>query len=119
MSKGKTVIKVLYWKECPSWGLALERVNKIAEEIKSKGEKDVEVVLEEIKTDEEASAKKFPGSPTILVNGKDIDEEGAKQNPIGLTCRVYYINGKYLPIPPYEFIKERILKIIEEQTYKL
>jgi hypothetical protein len=105
--KKKIVIEVLYWKECPSWELALERVNKAAEELKKEG-KDVEVVLEEIKTDEEASSKKFPGSPTILVNGKDIDEEGAKQNPVGLTCRVYYINGKYLPLPPYEFIRERI-----------
>jgi hypothetical protein len=108
MSERKIVIKVLYWKECPSWQLALERVNKVAEELKEEG-KAVEVILEEVKTDEEAELKKFPGSPTILVNGKDIDEDGAKQNPVGLSCRVYYINGKYLPLPPYEFIKERII----------
>jgi hypothetical protein len=108
MGERKIVIKVLYWKECPSWRLALERVNKVAEELKEEG-KAVEVILEEIKTDEEAALKKFPGSPTILVNGKDIDEDGAKQNPVGLSCRVYYIDGKYLPLPPYEFIKERII----------
>jgi hypothetical protein len=108
MNERKIVIKVLYWKECPSWQLALERVNKVAEELKEEG-KAVEVILEEVKTDEEAMLKKFPGSPTILVNDKDIDEDGAKQNPVGLSCRVYYINGKYLPLPPYEFIKERII----------
>ena len=44
MSERKIVIKVLYWKECPSWQLALERVNKVAEELKEEG-KAVEVIL--------------------------------------------------------------------------
>jgi len=59
MSERKIVIKVLYWKECPSWQLALERVNKVAEELKEEG-KAVEVILEEVKTDEEAMLKKLP-----------------------------------------------------------
>ncbi len=104
-------VRVFFWEGCPSWNLALERVKKAIDEISSQKGKKFELEVIEVKTDIEAEKLRFPGSPTITVNDKDIDEEGSRQNPGGLTCRVYFIDGKYLPLPPYEFIKEMIDKL--------
>ncbi|GBD03991.1 hypothetical protein HRbin19_01297 [bacterium HR19] len=108
----KHKIELRYWKDCPSWPIAIERLKEIINELKSQGH-EIELTLYEVRTDEEAEELRFPGSPTILVDGKDIDEEGARQNPVGLTCRVYNINGKILPVPPLEFIRERIISLLK------
>ena len=40
----------------------------------------------------------FPGSPTILVDGRDIQEPG--EHPSGLTCRVYRLrDGRVSALP--------------------
>ncbi len=112
----KVLVEVIYWQECPSWKLALDRIKKAVEEIEAEIEKiKIEVREREIKDDEEAQKIGFPGSPTIKVNGIDIDPQGAEQNIKGLTCRVYKIGGKLLPLPPYEFIKQRIKELSKSE----
>lgn len=112
----KIKVEILYWEDCPSWNLAIERVKAATEEIeKELKQKIFEISTREVKTDEEAQKISFRGSPTILVNGKDIDESGQEINPVGLTCRVYFIDGKYLPLPPYEYIYRRIKELALEE----
>jgi len=62
-------ITFLYSEECPSHDEALERLRRSIELERISA--DVEIVS--VKTDEEAERRKFAGSPTILVNGRDID----------------------------------------------
>lgn len=109
--KKKVLVEVMYWRDCPSWELALERVRKATFELEKEHNTKFEIREVEVKDDEEAERIGFPGSPTIKVNGKDIDPEGAEKNVKGLTCRVYNIDGKFLPLPPYEFIKQRIKEL--------
>ena len=41
----------------------------------------------------------FPGSPTIRIDGEDIDPPPGDE-PIGLTCRVYRLrDGRFSPTP--------------------
>lgn len=113
-------IEFLYWRECPSWEIVLERLRKVVEEIEKEAREKNEhlkfkVSIREIKNEREAEKLKFPGSPTIRVLGQDIDPEGEKQNIVGLTCRAYKVHGKITPTPSEEFIKERIFGIIKEK----
>jgi len=63
---------------------------------------DVEVQVREVTTHEEAERLRFPGSPTILVDGRDVDPEGAVGQP-ALNCRIYHLpSGKVSPIPSRE-----------------
>ena len=56
------------------------------------------VVVTEIKSEEQARGLGFPGSPTIEVDGADIQDPG--ENPIGLSCRVYNrADGRVSPLP--------------------
>jgi hypothetical protein len=77
-------VEFLWWAECPSWDRALERLR---ERMSAHGLDPDSIQLLEMTSEEEAARLGFPGSPTIRVDGADIQDPG--DNPIGLSCRVY------------------------------
>ena len=62
-------VSFLYYEDCPSYDLALERLREVMDEEGIPGE--VEVV--KVETEEQARELRFVGSPTIRVDGQDID----------------------------------------------
>jgi hypothetical protein len=97
-------ISFLYFEDCPSREPALERLRQVLAE---EGiEAEVEIV--EVETDAQAEQLRFMGSPTILVEGRDIDPPppGAQ---FALTCRVYRReDGRISPLPPSELIRRSL-----------
>ncbi len=69
-----------------------------------------EIETVKIESADEAEAKRFLGSPTILVNGKDIYTEKAPQN-FAYTCRVYIIDGVQTGVLPKEYLYKKIEKL--------
>jgi hypothetical protein len=68
----------------------------------------VAVDVREVHTYEEAVALGFPGSPTIRVDGQDIDPAGADWPP-GLSCRVYRLSdGRPSPVPSRQQLEEAL-----------
>jgi hypothetical protein len=66
------------------------------------------IEMREVQTDEEAEALRFPGSPTIRIDGRDVDPEGAKGRP-ALTCRIYYLpDGRVSPVPTREQLEAAV-----------
>jgi hypothetical protein len=61
---------------------------------------DAEAVeLVEVESDEQAERERFPGSPTIRIDGEDAVPP-ADTDPVGLTCRVYRLrDGRPSPTP--------------------
>jgi hypothetical protein len=91
-------IELRYWDGCPSHPEALRLLRDV---LLTRG-LDVEVELREVTTSAEAERLHFPGSPTILVDGRDVDPGGAAGRP-ALNCRIYHLpNGKVSPIPSRE-----------------
>ena len=78
-------IEVLYVSNCPNHAVALERLREIlsAESFK----KIVSGVL--VRDAEMAQSLKFPGSPTIRINGQDVEPQSGKDTTFGLMCRLY------------------------------
>ena len=88
-------IELLYWDGCPSHPEARQLLDEVLAELGLSPEID----LREVKTDAEAEAERFPGSPTIRVDGADIDPTGADGRP-SLSCRIYYRpDGRPSPVP--------------------
>ena len=76
-------VELLWFAGCPSWQLAEGRLR----EALSLAQLDAELVLVEVRTPEEAERLGFPGSPTVLVDGRDpFADEVA---PAGLACRLF------------------------------
>jgi len=78
-------VKVLYFEDCPNWKVARQRLRD-AIETTGLGQ-EVEVGYQAVETPEEAERVGFPGSPTILVEGRDPWAEN--DGPAGLSCRIY------------------------------
>lgn len=85
----------MFWAGCPSHPEALALLREVLTERNI----DEPVVVREVFTREDAIALAFPGSPTIRVDGRDVDPVGAREEP-SLTCRVYRLpDGRPSPIP--------------------
>jgi hypothetical protein len=103
--ENESKIEFLYWEDCPShpqaWSLLQEAMAELGVEI------PVEQI--EVVTDEDAERLAFPGSPTIRVNGVDIDPDGAAQMGTALTCRIYRLqDGRFSPVPSKEMIRQAL-----------
>jgi hypothetical protein len=78
-------IEVLYVPNCPNHAVALERLREILA-----GENFQTHISEVLVTDTSmAQMLKFPGSPTIRINGHDIEPLDEKTASFGLMCRLY------------------------------
>ena len=67
-----------------------------------------EIEVHEVRSDEEARALGFPGSPTIRIDGRDVDEAGSAGRA-ALSCRIYRLpDGRVSPLPTREQIEEAL-----------
>lgn len=97
-------IELFYWEGCPSYPEARELLEQVL------AERGIDAAIEmcEVRTQEEAEALRFPGSPTIRVDGRDVDPEGAGARP-ALTCRIYRLpGGKVSPVPSREQLERAV-----------
>lgn len=83
-------VEIFFVPGCPNYEAAVERVKKVL----TAAALNVEVRGIPVNTAEEARDTMFPGSPTIRVNGDDVEPD--QMNAPGLTCRLY-ANGTGVP----------------------
>jgi hypothetical protein len=104
-------IEFLYWEECPSWERALR---ELREEMGAVGLDPAAVEVREVDTDEKAVRESFMGSPTIRIEGRDVDPPEPTE-PFGLACRVYRRpGGRVSPLPDREDVRAALRKATEE-----
>jgi hypothetical protein len=96
-------VSFLYYEECPSHERALEHLREVMDEEAIPGE--VEVF--EVETEEKARELRFVGSPTIRVEGQDIDPPGDAR--YALACRAYRLeDDRISPLPSKEMIRRAL-----------
>ena len=93
-------IQVLYFEDCPNYKPALELIQRTADEIGV----DTDIELVYIDSGETADANRFLGSPTIRVEGIDIDPAARDRKDFGLSCRRYGSSG----VPTREMIVDAL-----------
>lgn len=84
-------VEVLYFEGCPNHAPAVQ----LAKEVVSELGVDAKVEEVEIKTPEEAVERRFLGSPSVLVNGVDVEPGARSRTDFGFAGRMY--NGRGLP----------------------
>ncbi|AST58326.1 DUF2703 domain-containing protein [Thermoanaerobacterium thermosaccharolyticum] len=92
-------IRFLYFEGCPNSEPALNLLKEVLNEKGIKGE----IELIEIESEEDAYRYKFLGSPSIYINGEDIEKERRNDEPL-YGCRVYKTIDGYSGIPSREMI---------------
>jgi hypothetical protein len=103
-------VELLWWEGCPSHPDALADLERI---LSDEG-LPVEVERVEIESDEQAERERFPGSPTIRINGGDVVPPGDGE-PFSLTCRIYRLrDGRISPTPDPEDVRAALRRAKEE-----
>lgn len=92
-------IEVFYFVDCPNHLATLERIHQVLREER----RHVEVREILVPDASAAQATKFLGSPTVRVNGIDIEPEARERGDFGSMCR-RYANG----IPSHELIRDAV-----------
>ena len=92
-------VEVLYFAGCPSYERIVPRVRELAQVA------GAQVVLRAVETLEAAQAEEFLGSPTIRVDGRDVDPTAAGRTDFGLKCRLYRDGTGHSPVPPETWIQ--------------
>ncbi len=104
-------IEFLYWEDCPSHTEALERLRQVMLE---EGLPD-RVELVRIASQDDAVRHGFPGSPTVRINGEDLQPEGARGGAV-LTCRTYRTEDDRLSPLPTATMLRRALRAARRET---
>jgi hypothetical protein len=85
MDKDRSVrVSLVYFEDCPNW---LEGQKRMQLALQQLGRADGEIVPVRVHTDAEAIAIGFAGSPTFIIDGRDLF--GPAPAVGGLACRVY------------------------------
>jgi len=93
-------IELLYYPECPSHERALELIR---DALRLEGIRaDIEVIR--IDTQEQAEQYRFVGSPTIRIDGYEVQPQ--PHLPYRLTCRAFQLeDGRLSPLPSLTMLR--------------
>jgi hypothetical protein len=93
----KMRVEFLYFKSCPSYKEALENLKAALRESHT----NADLVLINVNSEQKAQQVGFQGSPSIRINGKDLEGRNEGSN---YSCRLYRVNGKPTTVPSKEYI---------------
>jgi hypothetical protein len=80
------VVEVLYVEHCPNFPAALALVERVAAELGVQAEVRATMIGDQAA----AERARFVGSPTVRVDGRDVDPEGELAGEYTLECRLYW-----------------------------
>jgi hypothetical protein len=96
-------IRILACDECPNTRATEALVAKTLEELGVKAHLD----FVEVHNEAEAAAYRFLGSPSVQVDGKDVEKERREDAPL-FGCRLYTRAGRRTGVPPRDMIVRAI-----------
>lgn len=93
-------IEVLYFDGCPGHERLMPRLGAL---LAGAGVADP-VELVQVESLEDAERQRFLGSPTLRVDGVDVDPAARDRTDYGLKCRLYRTEGGQQPLPSDDWI---------------
>ena len=102
---GPLRIEILLVKDCPNGAPTEELVRRTAAALKL----EASVRTVEVESPKEALRLRFLGSPTVRVNGLDIDPAVRDRTDFAFGCRLYGASG----VPPSTLLRAAIIEALE------
>ena len=103
-------IELLYFEGCPNH----EPAKRILQEALDSLDRQDLIEEVEVRTPEEAEAIGFVGSPSIRINGSDIEPWARNAKAFGVSCRTYAYGSQHSGVPSREFLLGVIMEAIRE-----
>ena len=100
----EVLVEVLTFAGCPHGEPALALAHRVVEEIA------VNAVVRRVDVPDAAAAveERFLGSPTIRVNGNDIDPTAEERNDYALSCRLYRTSAGVSGQPDEQWLRDAL-----------
>ena len=105
-------IELLYFDDCPNHIPARQMLRETLASLR----REDEIHQVEVHTQAEAETIRFVGSPSIRINGYDIEPWARNAKGFGLSCRTYVNGSRAGGVPPRELIRRAITEGIREGT---
>jgi hypothetical protein len=99
-------VELLYFEGCPNHGGARALVERIVRQLQVQAE----IRLIEVPSADAAAQLRFLGSPTVRVNGRDVEPGADERGDFRLACRVYRSAGGFSGQPDEAWIREALKK---------
>lgn len=93
-------VELLYFDGCPNYETLLPRLRRL---LRDRG-LDTDIELRRIETLEAAEAERFLGSPTVRMDGRDVEAGADERSDFGLKCRIYRSPAGTSPVPRDDWI---------------
>lgn len=97
-------VQLFYFDNCPSYRKALEHLDQAMQAEGVHGQTELIPVMD----DGDAQAKCFIGSPTIRIDGVDVEGPEADARGYAFGCRVYAADGKLMGWPSVAQIRKAL-----------
>jgi glutaredoxin len=99
-------IEVLTFAGCPHARPALELVERLVTELAL----EASIRHVDVRDREQAEAHRFLGSPTIRVNGRDIEPGAGERTEYTLACRIYRTASGAKGEPDERWLREALVE---------
>ena len=96
------IVELLYFEGCPSYERLLPLVRRLADEA------DAELRVRAVETLDAAEEERFLGSPTLRVDGVDVEPGAEARDDFGLKCRIYRSPDGQAGVPPEAWIRDAL-----------
>jgi hypothetical protein len=93
-------IELLYFDGCPNHEAPLAHLHELVDGV----EPAPEVVLRRVVDDAAAQRERFLGSPTVRVDGHDIEPGADQRDDYGMKCRLYQTSKGLAGLPEDEWV---------------
>jgi hypothetical protein len=101
----RPLVEVLYVRDCPNYAGALALVERVL------GELGIDAELRTSLIGDQAAAERadFPGSPTIRVDGRDVEPGSERPAEVSLACRLYRLEHRLAGQPTERWVGDALL----------
>ena len=97
-------VELLYFDGCPSHERFAPRLRALVAEV----DPAAELIERAVETHQDADAERFLGSPTVRIDGRDVDPTAHDRADFGLKCRLYRYEGGQSGEPPEVWVREAL-----------
>ena len=94
-------VEVLFFDGCPNYEAQLPHLRAL---LAAAGADDTHLELIRIEDADAAVAQRFLGSPTIRIDGEDVEPGAEERSDFGLKCRLFATPEGLRGMPPDEWV---------------
>ena len=98
------LVEVLHIQGCPNYPDVLRMIERVQAELGIEAELHTRLIADQ----PAAEAAQFAGSPTVRINGRDVEPDHAPPATATLACRLYHVGHEVVGHPEEGWIRDAL-----------